>query len=269
MFARAFESYVAHKVQGISNTASTEFLASSKEAYDLTIDQVTGADDRLALTYPNQPERNLIFLAMDRVFDKLRIDMLAGPAAEKPGDYDMLDAHADFYAGMSASLEKKEAKGWFEAEKRTWRVSQQKMKELKARPSAYFQPKMIRGGLYKMAPTAVERFLKSGIVKFEDNFLAQLVSTKRGHLFTLASRYKDNPDAKAMIEKIIERVASDPGSLDDRVTGSGGAFEEAVRIEGRRFTSKLKMAMSKHDGDLHLMSKEQKTKTKKHFYGYC
>ena len=50
MFARAFESYVAHKVQGISNTASTEFLASSKEAYDLTIDQVTGADDRLAWT---------------------------------------------------------------------------------------------------------------------------------------------------------------------------------------------------------------------------
>lgn len=120
----------------------------------------------------------------------------------------MLDAHADFYAGMSASLEKKEAKGWFEAEKRTWRVSQQKMKELKARPSAYFQPKMTRGGLYKMAPTAVERFLKSGMVKFEDNFLAQLVSTKRGHLFTLASRYKDNPDAKAMIEKIIERVTS-------------------------------------------------------------
>ena len=249
MFARVMEMYVAHKVTGLGNTASTEFIASTKEAYELTMDKVVGGDDRLALTYVNQPDRDRIYLAMDRLFDVLREDMFTGPAAEKPGDNDMIDAHDDFYAGLSAPLTTAEKRGWFENEKRVWRVASQKIKELKARPSEYFAVNMTRGGVYGMTPPALEKWLKTGMIMLEDNVLAQYISTKRGHLFTLAARYKDNKAAKDMIEKIIERVASDPGSLDDRVTLEGGTFEEAVRREGRRFTSMFKRVIDKHEID--------------------
>ena len=249
MFARVMEMYVAHKVTGLGNTASTEFIASTKEAYELTMDQVVGGDDRLALTYVNQPDRDRIYLAMDRLFDVLREDMFTGPAADKPGDNDMIDAHDDFYASLNDPLTNSEKRGWFENEKRVWRVGSQRIKELKARPSKYFAATMTRGGAYRMVPPALEKWLKTGMIMLEDNVLAQIISTKRGHLFTLAARYKDNKAAKDMIEKIIERVASDPGSLDDRVTLEGGTFEEAVRKEGRRFTSMFKRVIDKHEID--------------------
>ena len=70
MFARAFEAYVSHQITAREGT--TEFVSKSDEAYQLTKDQVKGADERLALTYPKDETRDNIFLAMDRLLEAIR-----------------------------------------------------------------------------------------------------------------------------------------------------------------------------------------------------
>ena len=68
------------------------------------MDKVEGADDRLALTYPNDEDRMRIFLAMDRVMDELRASVITeGTPAKAPGDTDMIDAQALFMQSLDIS----------------------------------------------------------------------------------------------------------------------------------------------------------------------
>ena len=221
MFARAFEAYVAHNVEAAGG--KTEFIAFENEAYEMAMDKVKGGDDRLALTYPNDPDRMRIFMAMDRLMDELRADVIQeGTVAEAPGDTDMIDAQADFHQEVDRT--KKERIGIIEDQKRAWnehRVMRQKVRD---RPQRY----------------------KSALARFQDTAGVVIINTKRGILFNIANRYKDNPKAKALIESVIARVANDPGSTDNRVTVSGGAFEEAVRGAARRYAGKWATILEKH-----------------------
>ena len=221
MFARAFEAYVAHNVEAAGG--NTEFIAFENEAYEMAMDKVKGGDDRLALTYPNDPDRMRIFMAMDRLMDELRADMIQeGTVAEAPGDTDMIDAQADFHQEVDRT--KKERIGIIEDQKRAWnehRVMRQKVRD---RPQRY----------------------KSALARFQDTAGVVIINTKRGILFNIASRYKDNPKAKALIESVIARVANDPGSTDNRVTVSGGTFEEAVRGAARRYAGVWATLLEKH-----------------------
>ena len=78
------EAYVAKQVT--DSGGNTEFITKSDEAYSMTRDQVEGADIRLALTYPNDVDRNNIFLAMDRLMQELQAEMWTdAAAAERTG----------------------------------------------------------------------------------------------------------------------------------------------------------------------------------------
>ena len=48
------------------------------------------------------------------------------------------------------------------------------------------------------------------------------------------------------MEEIISKVATDPGSLDNRVTSYGGTFEEGTRQSGRRFLAVYDGLVRKH-----------------------
>ena len=236
MFARVFEAYVARNVEAAGGT--TEFITSSNEAYKLTLEQVEGADSRLALTYPNDPDRHNIFLAMDNLMSAVRSDFIQGNPAQAPGDYDMIDAYTEFAEMTAAKVPEGNAikrtaasvkeitRSLIDDQIRARRSDMvQKAKEQK-RPSKY--------------PEGVGFFTKAGMA-WNDNFGFAFIQTKRGNLMTLHNRYRvfKNKEAQDVIDQIIERVATDPGSNEGRITVEGGTFEEAVGREGSRFTHRF------------------------------
>ena len=90
MFARAFEAYVANAVEGAGGR--NEFITKGDDAYQLTMEQVKGADDRLAKTFPKEDDRANIFLAMDRLMEVIRTEAIQeGTVAEAPADMDAID----------------------------------------------------------------------------------------------------------------------------------------------------------------------------------
>jgi hypothetical protein len=224
MFARAFEAYIARNVEAAGG--NTEFISFENEAYEMAMDKVKGGDDRLALTYPNDTDRMRIFMAMDRLMEELRADVIQeGKAADAPGDTDMIDAQAEFY--KEVDLTKKERIGIIADQKRAWNEHKVMRQKIRSRPQRY----------------------KSDLARFQDTAGVVLINTKRGILFNMASRYKDNARAKALIESVIARVATDPGSTDNRVTVSGGTFEEAVRGASRRYAGIWAGLLEKHKLD--------------------
>ena len=244
MFARAFEAYVAHNVETAGGT--TEFITSSDQAYKLTLEQVKGADDRLALTYPNDPDRHNIYLAMDRLMDAIRTDFIQGNPAKAPGDYDMIDAHQEFAEAITPDMPKgglgsrtvASLKQTYKAavadQIRAHRAGKALKRKEAARPSAY--------------PEGTDFWTKAGM-RFNDNIGFAYIQSKRGNLLTLINRYRifKNKKAQDVLETIFERIATDPGSLDKRTTVEGGTFEEAVSQVGRRYTHKLLDIMNKHE----------------------
>jgi hypothetical protein len=221
MFARAFEAYVSRNVEAAGGR--TEFIAYEDEAYKLTLDKVQGGDDRLALTYPNDPDRMRIYHAMDRLMEALRTEIIQqGTPAQAPGDLDMIDAQAEFYKAVD--LDKKERMSLWSDQKRAWNEHKAMRLKIKGRPKRF----------------------ASDWAMFQDTAGVVLINTKRGILFNLAERYKGNPKAKKLIESVIARVATDPGSTDNRVTVSGGTFEEAVRNASRRYAGVWAQLLEKH-----------------------
>ena len=231
MFARAFEAYVANIVENAGG--STEFIAMQDEAYKMTLDQVQDADIRLALTYPNEGDRNNIFLAMDRLMDALRSDMILGEGAAAPGNYDIVDARVDFAAQVDPETTQEMKISAIEAERRAIRAGRAQAKREENRPVRF-------GDRTPMQRT---------YIKFEDGVLNRLLWSKRGVLFSMADRYKRNGAATSVIEQIIARVATDPGGTKKRVTVQGGTFEEAVRLESRRFATRFKSILDKYGID--------------------
>ena len=224
MFARAFEAYIATQVEHAGG--SNEFITSSNEAYQMALDKVEGADERLALTYPKDSERMKINLAMGRLMDELRAALIIeGTPAQAPGDSDTLDGFANFYDAVDRGQQK--GPSLWQDQVRRYRAHKQERKRIANRPREH----------------------KSLFAGFQDLVGANLINTKRGYLFILASRYKDNPKIKKLIEQIIARVATDPGSTDDRVTVSGGTFEEAVRGASRQYAGRFINILNKYELD--------------------
>lgn len=225
MFARTFEAYIARSVEAAGGR--NEFITKGDDAYKMAMDQVRGADVRLAQTFPKDEERHNIFLAMDQLMDALRAETIAeGTVADAPGDLDTRDAQAEFWGTVqyneSANLKKKKSllQRAIDDQKRAARIANNKAAAMKARPHQF---------------TGQGKWERK-VNQFRDVYGGNFINTKRQILFNIADRYaKTNPQVKALLEKIIAGVATDPGSLQGRVTTQGGTFEEATRRNTRRF----------------------------------
>ena len=250
MFARAFEAYVANAVEGAGGR--NEFITKGDDAYQLTMEQVKGADDRLAKTYPKESDRANIFLAMDRLMEAIRTEAIQeGTVAEAPGDMDAIDAVAEFNGEMeskkAASLKnapKAVADAIIGEQKRAAAKYKQQQQRIMSRPSEF---------------TGETKFARK-ISEWQDKVGASVINTKRQILFNLSNRYKPrkdengklikgNPKIRKIMEEIISKVATDPGSLDNRVTSQGGTFEEGTRQSGRRFLAVYDSLVRKHKFD--------------------
>ena len=220
MFARVFEAYIASKVAGIGGT--TEFITKSDSAYKLTLEEVEGADKRLALTYPNDQDRINMFLAMDRLMEAIRAEYWTGvQGANRPEDKNMVDARVDFYNELNEGASKSRLKSILPNEMQSWRINQAEKKRISERPREYN-----------------EGILTNTWHRTEDYVFKSMLYSKRGTLFAISRRNKKNPEIREIVEDIISRVATDPGG--SRVTYKNGIYEEAVRIHTRRFTTRLK-----------------------------
>jgi len=220
MFARVFEAYVASKVEGVGGT--TEFITKSDAAYKLTLSEVEGADARLALTYPNLQDRVNMFLAMDRLMEAIRSDYWIGvQGANRPEDKNMVDARLDFFGQVNEGASKSRLKSLIKDQKLAWRINKSEKQRNSERPREY------DNGI-----------LANTWHRTEDYVLKSLLYAKRGTLFAISRRNRKNPEIHKIIEDIISRVATDPGGT--RVTFKNGIYEEAVRINTRRFTTELK-----------------------------
>lgn len=248
MFARAFEAYIARTVEAAGGR--NEFITKGDEAYKLAADQVKGADDRLALSYPKDHERHNIFLAMDRLMDALRTESIAeGTVAEAPGDTDMIDARANFWGSMQyeersnmKDIPKRVVQSIINDQKRAHRIAQGRAETLKLRPQKY----------------AGNNLLERKINEYRDQFGGNFINTKRQILLTISDQNKDNKQVRDIMENIISKVATDPGTRQDRVTQQTGTFEEATRIETRRFYAIYDQIAKKYDMDL-LTDAEEKS----------
>ena len=150
-----------------------------------------------------------------RLMDALRDTIIQeGTPAQAPGNEDMIDARAEFYEAIDVRNQERES--LWQDQARQWNVHKQERARMKQRPRAY----------------------KSAWAAFQDTAGFVAINTKRGYLFNLAARHKDNKGISKHLENIIARVATDPGSTDNRVTVSGGTFEEAVRGASRRYSSR-------------------------------
>ena len=283
MFARAFEAYVAQQITARQGT--TEFVSKSDEAYQLTIEQVTGADERLALTYPKGETRDNIFLAMDRLMEAIRTQF-NNDIAERPGDYDMIDQRLDFAGQVNAGMERKAIKEIIKEEKAAFKNAQVQKQRESERPIRFED-------LGTGAKAKGTRSFRS----IEDQVLNNVLYTKRGIMFRIADRYGKHPflnrqrvneinkelknnknltplereelraerdlitvdkkqKVRNILENIIRRVATDPGGR--RRTFTGGVFEEAVRTNSRRFATRYKEIIDKYNlGDLNTQEMEQ------------
>jgi len=242
MFARAFEAYIAQSVE--ASGGSNEFITKGDAAYQIALDQVKGADIRLAMTFPKDSERHNILLAMDQLMRAIRNESIAeGTVADAPGGTDFIDSEATFWGEVQyqerasiLSAPKRVAKKIIEDQTKAFRSHRNKLAELAKRPKKY-------------ANIATE---------FYDKYGTNFLFTKRQILFNVSDRYtpqidnegrvtKGNPKVKEIMEKIISAVATDPGSRQNRVTTESGTFEEAIRRKSRRFYATYDRINKKYD----------------------
>ena len=260
MFARAFEAYVAQQVT--MNGGNTEFITMSDEAYQMTRDQVEGADIRLALTYPNETDRNNIFLAMHRLIGELQAEMWKGVAkSDAPGNYDMIDARVEFAAQIKEGMGKSSIQQMLADERAGWKARSIQKENAKNRPVRFPEKS-----------TFNRKF-----ISVEDSVISRVMYSKRGILFSVASRYDNGKklakvqerlkaeglseqqrtklqqeeqrlrgerEVRTIVDDLISRVATDPGGR--RQTFEGGTFEEATTLNSRRFANIYKGIIDKH-----------------------
>jgi len=244
MFARAFEAYIAQSVE--ASGGSNEFITKGDAAYQIALDQVKGADIRLAMTFPKDSERHNIMLAMDQLMRAIRNESIAeGTVADAPGGTDFIDMEATFWGEVQyqerasiLSAPKRVAKKILEDQTKAFRNQRNKLAELAKRPKKY----------------------ANKVAEFYDKYGTNFLFTKRQILFNISDRYtpqidnegrvtKGNPKVKEIMEQIISAVATDPGSRQNRVTTESGAFEEAIRRKSRRFYATYDRINRKYDMD--------------------
>lgn len=92
MIARAFEAYIAHKVDLAGG--GNAFITKGERAY------LSDADARLAKTFPKLNERAKIFAAFEHLFHHVRTSAILGtePGASRPADTDIADPSRWFKA---------------------------------------------------------------------------------------------------------------------------------------------------------------------------
>ena len=218
MLARAFEAYVANKVESLGGT--NEFITKGEEAY------LSDADRRLAMTFPKVDDRVRIFAAFDDLFDHLRTNAVlgSGPAASRPDDAGIVDPNR-----WTKVVVRQQNPGLFDA-------LREEARQYKNMATAAYQRgfwSSLKHGVSSLALNAgihkgatVQQLLK-GIVDYTRFF----VFTTRGAIVPLIERNKARKNPKT---GQMERGGGDllADAFAGFATRPGTGTEQAVTYEG-------------------------------------
>ncbi|MDK9695521.1 MAG: hypothetical protein OEL76_03950 [Siculibacillus sp.] len=222
MLARAFEAYVAHKVEAVGG--DNAFVTKGDAAY------LDTADRRLRETFPKDETRTAIFAAFDDVMTHVRNAGLFGTdeAAPRPADTDVVDPMHWFR--MSADTP---ATSW----------PQEVRQEVNRLRNAIKNPReALRAGVSETAMNA--GFDRSPSVATEYPLWTRAkdaatfpVFTMRGIMKTIVARAPDG--ARPFVQTLTDFFATDPGT--GRTIGE--TYEEAVTRSARRDANELAAAI--------------------------
>lgn len=192
MMARAFEAYVAEKVEAAGG--STEVLAKGDSAY------LSNTDDRFAKTFPKLDERLKIFAAFDDLFGQLAKEQLVaqGVAASNPGNIDTFDPRLWLQDTGKPQNYRGIAGAWRE-QVDDWNAARERSRRAAARPADPMSRKA------RM-----------------QNALMAWTTPIQGVFRVMEKRY---PESKAMRE-LANKLVTAPGHNRE----VGRVYEQAVRI---------------------------------------
>ena len=253
MFARAFEMYLAHKITQANFT--TEFLTSSDAAYQMSLDEVEGADKRFPLTHPQESERNNVILAFERLFASIQThpDFLEGDPAAAPGDYDILDLKSQFTGVQELSVwDPKSWSIWNAEVKRSIQAARNHMDKQKMRPLRYGE----------------ESWRARTQMALQDQFYYPFLRSKTATVIGMRNRIKKarpgetaadrsrRLEALEAINYIQSAIFTEPGASFE--THKDGVFPEAVKARHRIFAKGYIDTVKKHELDL-ITPEQEKT----------
>lgn len=201
MLARAFEAYVAEKVENAGGDVSV--LAKGDHAY-LSTD-----DPRFAQTYPKLDERIKIFAAFDDLFYQLGKEQLiaSGVPAANPGNLDAFDPR-QWLGDVERPAEYKGIKGALREQADQWSAAREQTRRERARPA-----------------DPMTRWQRV------QNAAMPVVSPIQSAFRVMERRY---PKSMA-IREMANSLVTDPGAY--RVVGR--VLEQAIRITGGRNYNQL------------------------------
>lgn len=237
LMARSFEAYIGHKVE-LMEGGSTEILSSTDALY--TKENKGNVLDQFETIYPKMGERDAIFIAYNNLFEQMQIDnrLPSQNLAELPPDIYTDDAKESAKSEQEGfkNIPKKGRKSFVGAMKslaksqsRAWNIAKQQAKKIAERPKKF-------AGRSKWEITKIMA---------ADYFFSPIISTKKGIVFGLAARYKNQYEVSQVIEEIISLTMTDFGGT--RITGKDGTFEEATKEKTRTESDKFAKIISKHN----------------------
>lgn len=211
MLARAFEAYIAEKVEAAGGDVSV--LAKGDNAY------LSNDDSRFAQTFPKLDERIRIFAAFDDLFAQLAKEQLiaSGVPAANPGNLDAWDPRV-WLGDVPQKSEYRGIKGAIREQADQWNAAREQARRERARPAD---------------PMTRMQRLQNSVMPF--------VTPIQGAFRVFERRYPKS----AAVRELADSLVTDPGA--NRVVGR--VLEQAIRITGGRNFNQFGNIIARYDLD--------------------
>ena len=241
MSARAFEAFA---ITQLANAGlRTEGMGKSREAYDMTLEQLgitreqlespknvadllAIMDSRLALTFPKGQDRVEIFGAFRNLMDAIARETALGEgqAATEVGDQFVVDIRKMHDVPENVS------QGFIADQKREIRAARNFAKKKADQPTEY-------GDRYKGRKLIFNHI--------EDSFLAPFFYQKQGQIKAIMKRYPNNRRLKALYGKLATQTGGEFQSVFE-----GDTLFNAQARQVRMFSDRLKNIINANDVSL-------------------
>lgn len=253
MSARAFEHFA---ITQLANAGlRTEGMGKSREAYDMTLEQLgitreqlespkntadllAIMDSRLALTFPKGQERVEIMGAFRNLMDAIARETALGEgqAATEVGDQFVVDIRKMHDVPENVS------QGFIADQKREARAARKFAEKKANQPKLYSQyigkKKAIIGEKGYVVPMRAYAFI-------EDSFLAPFFYQKQGQIKAIMKRYPNNRRLKALYGKLATQTGGEFQSVFE-----GDTLFNAQARQVRMFSDRLKNIINANDVSL-------------------
>ncbi len=253
MSARAFEHFA---ITQLANAGlRTEGMGKSREAYDMTLEQLgitreqlenpknvadllAIMDSRLALTFPKGQERVEIMGAFRNLMDAIARETALGEgqAATEVGDQFVIDIRKMHDVPENVS------QGFIADQKREARAARKFAEKKANQPKLYSQyigkKKAIIGEKGYVVPMRAYAFI-------EDSFLAPFFYQKQGQIKAIMKRYPNNRRLKALYGKLATQTGGEFQSVFE-----GDTLFNAQARQVRMFSDRLKNIINANDVSL-------------------